>query len=103
MQKIIYCCLFLLAPLFQAFSQKGEQKMLLVGGDSKIHLVDYEKSRGTTPEIIWTWDAHQAMDLPEEYRTRKFNTVDDTKVINKGRQLLVSSSSGGVAILNTKD
>ena len=103
MKKILYCCICLLLSFSHAFSQRGEEKLLLVGGDSKIHLVDYEKSRGSIPEIIWTWDAHHAMDLPEEYRTRKFNTVDDTKVINKGKQLLVSSSSGGVAILNTKD
>ncbi len=78
-------------------------KSFLVCGDSKILIVDYEKSRDSIPEIVWSWDAHQAMDLPEDYRTKKFNSTDDCKAINGGKQILISSSSGAIAILNVKD
>src|SRR5690606_4532634 len=78
-------------------------KSLLVCGDSKVLLVDYGKSRDSIPEIIWTWDAHLATDLPEGYRLKKFNSVDDCKGIDGGRQILVSSSSGAVVVLDQKD
>lgn len=79
-----------------------DQKLFLVCGDSKVLLVDYQKARDTVPKIQWTWDAHQAKDLPEDYRLNKFNSVDDCKSINKGQQILVSSSSGAIAVLDTK-
>jgi WD40 repeat protein len=86
-----------------AFSQSIPSKSFLLCGDSKILIVDYNKSRDSIPEIIWTWDAHLAKDLPEEFRTRKFNSTDDCKAINDGKQILISSSSGGIAILNVLD
>ena len=75
----------------------------MVCGDSKLLLVDYEKSRDNAPEIVWTWDAHLAEDLPETYRTQKFNSLDDCKSINNGEKILISSSSGAVAILGTAE
>ncbi|QDH79816.1 hypothetical protein FKX85_12545 [Echinicola soli] len=83
---------------------KESEKMLLVCGDSKVLMVDYHKSvESGAPSIAWTWDAHEAKDLPEKYRSKRFNTMDDCKAINGGEQLLVSSSSGGVALIDTKD
>lgn len=73
-------------------------RSLLVCGDTLVHLVDEARSTGTTPHIVWTWDARQVQDLPEEFRQRRFNSVDDAKPVRGGRQLLISSSSGGVAL-----
>ena len=81
----------------------GMENLILVCGDSKVLLVDYAKSKDSIPEIIWNWDAHLAQDLPEEYRSRKFNSVDDCKAVNNGEQILVSSSSGAIAIVNRHD
>jgi WD40 repeat protein len=75
-----------------------DTRSLLVCGDSKIHLVDSSLSKDTTPHIVWTWDAHVIQDLPEEFRKRKFNSVDDVKAVRGGSQLLISSSSGAVAL-----
>ena len=95
---------FLIAWLF-IFSPAFCQclKMALVCGDSKVLLIDYQRSRDTIPAIVWQWDAHDAEDLPEEYRLQKFNSVDDCKAINKGMQILVSSSSGAIVVLDRKD
>ncbi len=88
---------------FGAFAQKQQTKhSFLVCGDHQVLLVDYERSTDTTPKVVWTWDAHAAKDLPEEYRLKKFNTVDDCKSINKGKEILVSSSSGAVAVVEMK-
>lgn len=97
-----FCLLTRLQP---APAQSPEsEKLFLVCGDSKVLLVDYAKSRDTIPEVVWSWDAHLAQDLPEEVRNRKFNGIDDSKAVNKGRQIIISSSSGGgVVVLNKKD
>lgn len=93
----------LLLLSFGAFAQKQQTRhSFLVCGDHQVLLVDYDRSTGTTPEVVWTWDAHAAKDLPEEYRLKKFNTVDDCKPINKGKEILVSSSSGAVAVVEMK-
>jgi hypothetical protein len=83
-------------------SQK-EVKSFLVCGDSKLLLVDYAGSSSGEPAIIWTWDGQKASDLPESFRSRKFNTMDDCKPVNSGKQVLVSSSSGAIALLDAKD
>jgi hypothetical protein len=82
---------------------QNKERLVLVCGDSKVLLVDYANSHDSVPNIIWSWDAHLANDLPEIYRTRKFNTVDDCKAIRNGSQIMVSSSSGAVAIVNMED
>ena len=83
-------------------TQKNEN-LILVCGDSKVLLVNHSNSNDSIPEIIWTWDAHDATDMPAEFVTKKFNSIDDCKAINKGTQIMVSSSSGGVAIVNIDD
>ena len=79
------------------------ENLILVCGDSKVLLVDYANSKDSIPEIVWNWDAHLAQDLPEEYKLKKFNSVDDCMAVNNGKQILVSSSSGAIAILNRED
>lgn len=76
------------------------QKDFLVCGDSKLLVVDYLSSKDSIPAIRREWDASRDADLPEIFRTRKFRSMDDCKVSPDGKQLLVSSSSGGVALLH---
>jgi len=95
--------LFLVALLLSVAVFSQASKKFLVCGDSKVLLVDYHQSKDSTPAIIWSWDAHEAMDLPEQMRTKMFNTMDDCKSVNGGKQVLVSSSSGAIAIINIAD
>ncbi|HLT08775.1 MAG TPA: DUF6528 family protein [Cyclobacteriaceae bacterium] len=103
MLKYLNCLVLFFLCVSYAFAQQEQSKMFLVGGDSKLLLVDYNKSQGSQPHVLWTWDAHDAADLPEQYRNRKFNSVDDSKAIAKGEKILVSSSSGAIAVLRTQD
>jgi WD40 repeat protein len=73
-----------------------QERTIFVCGQTFVHLVDPARSVGETPHIIWTWDARQVEDLPDEYRNRYFNSVDDVKPVANGRQMLISSSSTGV-------
>lgn len=91
----------LLTSCFDVRAQQPKTSFL-VCGDHQVLLVDYDLSVDTIPKIVWTWDAHHANDLPEEYRLKKFNTVDDCKPIKNGDEILVSSSSGAVAIVERK-
>lgn len=84
-----------------AFSQKVPLGSFLLCGDTKVLLVDYMGSKDSIPEIIWSWDSRDAMDIPEPDR-KKFRTMDDCKAVNKGERILVSSSSGAVAVLERK-
>ena len=77
-------------------------KSFMACGDSKIIMADYNGSNDTTPKIIWEWDAHKDTALPEAYRAALFDTVDDCKSVNNGQEILVSASSGAVAILDTE-
>jgi hypothetical protein len=94
---------FIYLQCSQGFGQSREERLFLVCGDSKVLLVDYHGSRDSIPQIIWSWDAHEAQDLPDAYRSRKFNSIDDCKAEDGGRQILLSSSSGAIAILNRQD
>lgn len=76
---------------------------ILVCGDSKALIVKYPEKDDSIPYIIWSWDSHLANDLPFEYRTRKFNTIDDCKSTNNGKELMISSSSGAIAVINIED
>jgi hypothetical protein len=75
----------------------------LVCGDSKVLIVDHSLSKDSIPAVTWSWDAHDAADLPDEYRYKFFETIDDCKAYQKGKVILISSSSGGFAMLNRAD
>jgi hypothetical protein len=91
------------------FSCNNEKKLtvsenfVLVCGDSKVLMVEYPDDNDSIPEIVWHWDAHQADDLPSEYQTKKFNSIDDCKPAPDRKQIMISSSSGAVAIVSLKD
>lgn len=94
--------LFLLSLCTCIGQVQTTKRSFLVCGDHQVLLVDYEQSNDTIPNVVWTWDAHKANDLPEEYRLKRFNSVDDCKAIRNGKEILVSSSSGAVAVVERK-
>ncbi|MCG6191003.1 DUF6528 family protein [Maribellus maritimus] len=102
-----FLILILLASLTGFLSCNNEIKeknLVLVCGDSKVLLTKAAaNSQDTVPDIIWSWDAHTATNLPPLFNPKKFNTIDDCKAINGGKQILVSSSSGAVAMINKDD
>ena len=90
----------LLMLINTAYAQVIPKKAFWVCGDSKVLLVDYNNSKDNTPAIIWSWDSKAATDIPEEFHA-KFKTVDDCKTYND--KVLVSSSSGAIAVIGMKD
>lgn len=77
---------------------------VIVCGDDKIYIVSYPVlSKDTIPEILWKWEAKFADDLPFEEHKRKFYSIDDCKCDFNKKEMLVSSSSGAIAIISIID
>jgi hypothetical protein len=82
---------------------QAKSQELLVCGDSQVLIVDYQQSPDSVPAVVWKWDAREVRALPEKYRTNYFKSVDDCKAVAGGKQILISSSSGGVALVSRGD
>ena len=79
-------------------AQSAEE--LIVCGDNRVIIFDLNKSQDTLPHITWQWNAASATTLPDKYRTEYFQSIDECKPVAKGSQLLITSSSGGVALID---
>ena len=107
-QSIIHSSLFFALLLFSYACVNSSLKSIpdeaiIVCGDSKVLMVNYPENNDSVPIIVWSWDAQLANDLPFEYRTRRFNSIDDCKPTPDGKQVMVSSSSGAITIVSIKD
>lgn len=86
-----------------SFSKPYGPGHVLVCGDTRVLLVDQVNSANEIPNIVWSWDARLADDLPEDFRLKRFNSIDDCKATADGSQILVSSSSGAISVVNVAD
>lgn len=75
---------------------RGEE--LVFCGWDEVFIADVGESNSETVTKLWSWRAGDRTDLPEEFRTL-FRTTDECKPVNGGRRLLISSSSGGLAVV----
>jgi hypothetical protein len=76
---------------------------LITCGRERVHILDLN-ARGAdgSPKIIWTWQAAGHPELPKEY-VSLFRSTDDCKPVDGGRRILITSSTGGVALVERKD
>lgn len=77
---------------------RAQSDLVACGGD-KVVMIDSRRSTPDKAHITWTWKVGDAMDLPEEYR-KIMVPLDECKPVKGGRQLLITSSGGGVALLD---
>jgi predicted MPP superfamily phosphohydrolase len=82
--------------LFLVPSVKAEP--LLCCGWDKVFLVEASAAERGKIEKLWTWDARQCKELSEGVRTA-FGTTDECKPVDGGAKILISSSSGGCALV----
>jgi hypothetical protein len=71
---------------------------LLLCGAETVFVVETATAATGNVEKSWTWDAKQCQQLPAAVRG-SFATTDDCKPADGGRRILVSSSSGGCALV----
>ncbi len=95
----LICILFFISITNQVYAQGKE---IMVCGDTQTLIVKQKSNNDTVPEIVWKWDALLAKDLPPAY-AKYFRNTDECKSVNNGKQLLLTSSGGGVALINRSD
>ncbi len=75
------------------------KRELLTCGRERVHIVDLNaRDAQGAPKIIWTWQAAGRVDLPAEYHAL-FRSTDECKPVDGGRRILITSSSGAVALV----
>lgn len=79
------------------YGQSADQ--LVVCGDTQVLIIEVSESKDTSPQVVWQWNAEEALDLPELYRTTYFKTIDECKPVENGDRILITASSGGVALI----
>jgi hypothetical protein len=82
----------LLALLACAIPVSATDRLLLCGGP-EVFVVEPDATAK-----VWSWKANNRTELPENLR-KAFATTDDCKPVDGGKRILVSSSSGGCALV----
>lgn len=75
---------------------KGE---IIACGDDKVIIIDSKFSDGANISIKWTWNVSDANDLPVKYQKILVPT-DDCKPVDGGKKILITSSGGGVVLVD---
>lgn len=97
MNRLFKTFFLLVAALFTIIPAEAQADLVACGGD-KVVMIDSRKSTPSRAHITWTWTAGAAKDLPEAYR-KIMVPLDECKPVRGGKQLLVTSSGGGVALI----
>ncbi len=90
-------CLFTLSFLFITASTSATQ-LRLCGGEQVREGSVIKTSKGNLFETQWTWRAESSSGLPDNL-VLSFAAIDDCKPSLDGREMLVSSSKGAVAVI----
>lgn len=88
MLRIFVSVFFLILPV-----AAGDR--LMVCGAAEVFQIDVAAE---TPEKLWYWRAKDCAELPRKL-IRTFRSTTDCKVINGGKRMLISASSGGCVLL----
>jgi hypothetical protein len=88
---------WLLVPAF-AYVPAGVHELIVCGWD-EVFILDMDQQ---PPQKVWSWKAADRQDLPAEMKP-KFKTTDECKPVNNGAQILITSSSDGIALVDRAD
>lgn len=92
--------LFLLTGVCLLFACTTEKPLQIIAcGDDKVIIIDEKESEGEQVKINWSWSVPEATDLPEAYQ-KLLIPFDECKAVDKGKKLLLTSSGGGVVLLD---
>ena len=75
-------------------------KEIIVCGDDKALIIDVDKSEGKNVHVVWDWKVSDiAQELPSEYQ-KYMIPLDECKPVDNGTKILLTSSGGGVLLLD---
>jgi hypothetical protein len=74
---------------------------IIACGDDKVIVIDSKASDKDNIKILWSWKVSDAKDLPEIYQKLMIPT-DDCKPVDGNKKILITSSGGGVVLVDRK-
>lgn len=89
--------LALLLGFFLSLASTFADQLVCCGRD-EVFIIDAAMNQSTPIKKLWSWKATEREDLPESFRSL-FRTTDDCKPVEGGNKILISSSSGGSALV----
>ena len=99
-------CVF--AATTAAQPHAGRRELIVCGWD-EVFILDLDVTPGAADgktgrdeRRVWTWRAQDRSDLPDEFKPL-FKTTDECKPDDDGTRILITSSGGGVALVNRAD
>ncbi len=94
-----YLLLICLLGILISYGQNSKNTIVFCG-DDKLTLATYNTLADSIPTIVWQWQPVFATELPQLFRQKYLQTLDECKPINGGKDVLIASSKGGVAMVN---
>ena len=71
---------------------------LIVCGWDEVFILDMSREVHGLPTKTWNWKSEDREELPDSMKSR-FKTTDECKAVNHGHRILITSSAGGVALI----
>ena len=82
----------------EAICEKPSSTELIVCGWDEVFIIDTSGQLKDPPVKLWSWKAQDSPELPEHIKAL-FDTTDDCKPVENGRKILITSSGGGIALI----
>ncbi len=102
MKPIKFIVAIILMFTLQGFSSRREAiQEIIVCGDDKVLIIDLKNSGNEDVKVNWEWNVGDASDLSAEMKKVMVPT-DDCKPVDNGKKILITSSGGGVVLIERK-
>ncbi|SDE16027.1 DUF6528 family protein [Niabella drilacis] len=98
--RFSFLCVLLLSSCTSKTTINAGSADIVVCGDDKVLLLNSRKS-ATAPAVSWRWKVSDAQGLPPAYQ-KWMVPLDDCKPVMNRSRLLLTSSGGGVVLLDIK-
>jgi hypothetical protein len=82
-----------------SWQSKPAPRELVICGWDEVFILNLDAAADATPRRMWTWRGRERTDLPEDVKPL-FNTTDECKPFDGGSKVLITSSGGGVALVD---
>ncbi|MEM0925714.1 MAG: DUF6528 family protein [Planctomycetota bacterium] len=92
--------LLIILVCFASGTQAFSQERIIACGADEVFILEITQKTTTPPKLIWTWKAADSPEIPSEGRS-SFASTDECKPV--GESILITSSSGGVALIRRND